>query len=140
MFGRRATGYGIDMLVAGLVLGTLSALIDPNAGSQSFWEFDSADARNLALQIPWFWVWNSLGWSPGKRVVGVQIVMADGSAPGPWHGLVRTLVSLVSSFALAVGYLWAWWDPNHQTWHDRVAGTYVVRAAEKSEERPRAGR
>jgi uncharacterized RDD family membrane protein YckC len=26
-----------------------------------------------------------------------------------------------------LGFLWMLWDPNKQTWHDKVAQTYVVR-------------
>ena len=26
-----------------------------------------------------------------------------------------------------LGYLWMLWDGKNQTWHDKVAGTFVVR-------------
>jgi uncharacterized RDD family membrane protein YckC len=28
---------------------------------------------------------------------------------------------------LGLGYLWAFWDPKKQTWHDMAAGTVVVK-------------
>jgi len=28
---------------------------------------------------------------------------------------------------LGLGFLWIVWDPERQAWHDRVAGTYVVK-------------
>jgi uncharacterized RDD family membrane protein YckC len=36
-------------------------------------------------------------------------------------------MKLVSGVALGLGYLWMLWDPNKQTWHDKVAKTYVVK-------------
>jgi uncharacterized RDD family membrane protein YckC len=26
-----------------------------------------------------------------------------------------------------LGFLWALWDKNNQTWHDKIAGTEVIR-------------
>ena len=39
---------------------------------------------------------------------------------------IRWLVALVSGLACGLGYLWMLWDPEKQTWQDKVAGTYVV--------------
>ena len=39
---------------------------------------------------------------------------------------VRSLMKLISGAVLLIGYLWMLWDPEKQTWHDKVAGTYVV--------------
>ena len=89
---------------------------------------------SLALQLGYFWVWNSLGWSPGKRAVGIRIVDLEGLPPGAERGFRRTVGSLVSVFGLFIGYLWALWDPRKQTWHDKMAGTFVVVAPVEEEE------
>jgi uncharacterized RDD family membrane protein YckC len=36
-------------------------------------------------------------------------------------------MSYVSQLALLLGYLWMLWDPNKQTWHDKVAQSVVVK-------------
>jgi uncharacterized RDD family membrane protein YckC len=36
-------------------------------------------------------------------------------------------MSIVSGAVIFIGYLWAFWDKNKQTWHDKVANTYVVK-------------
>jgi uncharacterized RDD family membrane protein YckC len=41
--------------------------------------------------------------------------------------LVRALASLFSLAALGIGCLWMLQDPEHQMWHDKIAGTYVVK-------------
>jgi uncharacterized RDD family membrane protein YckC len=33
---------------------------------------------------------------------------------------------LVSYLAAGVGIIWLVFDPKHQGWHDKIAGTYVV--------------
>ena len=76
------------------------------------------------LLLPW--LWNSLGWSPAKRIIGLRIVDAAGNPPGWRRGLGRTAASFVSSIALGFGYLAAAWHPEKRTWHDRMAGTWVV--------------
>jgi len=40
----------------------------------------------------------------------------------------RFAMSLVSGLVLLLGYLWMIWDSEKQTWHDKVARTYVVPA------------
>jgi uncharacterized RDD family membrane protein YckC len=41
--------------------------------------------------------------------------------------VVRSLTSLFSLVVAFLGFLWAGWDREKQTWHDKIAGTVVVR-------------
>jgi uncharacterized RDD family membrane protein YckC len=41
--------------------------------------------------------------------------------------LVRGLSAIFSLAVLAIGALWILRDPERQAWHDKIAGTYVVR-------------
>ena len=79
-----------------------------------------------ALLLPW--LWNSLGWSPAKRIIGLRIVDSAGNPPGWRRGLGRTAASFISGIALGLGYIAAAWHPEKRTWHDRIAGTWVVDA------------
>ncbi len=91
------------------------------------------------------WLYGSVGSSPGKHLLGLRIVCADGSSPGWSRGLRRAVGSLLSTLPagalwlyialvnpvpLGLGYAWAALDRRKQTWHDRLAGTYVVRQPE----------
>ena len=40
---------------------------------------------------------------------------------------MRGLTGIFSLVVAGLGFLWMLWDPERQTWHDRVAGTYVVK-------------
>ena len=74
------------------------------------------------------WWFNSVGWSLGKRAVGLRIIGETGRRPGYGRGFARTLGAWLSWLSLGLGVLWAAWDRRGQTWHDKMAQTYVVRA------------
>jgi uncharacterized RDD family membrane protein YckC len=40
---------------------------------------------------------------------------------------VRGLTGIFSLAVVGIGFLWILRDPERQAWHDRVAGTYVVK-------------
>ena len=61
-------------------------------------------------------------------VFSLKIVRLDDRPVDPATVLVRVLVGYVSLFMAGLGFLWCLWDPEQQTWHDKVAGTIVVRA------------
>lgn len=71
-------------------------------------------------------LWN--GQTIGKLAMGIRVVTADGTPVPVGLAFARAGMKLVSGAALGLGYLWMLWDPNKQTWHDKVAKTYVVKA------------
>ena len=84
----------------------------------------------IALAVLGFavnWTFNSIGWSLGKRIVGLRIIDEHAARPGVLRGLGRTVTAWFSGVIFYLGYLWAAWDDRNQTWHDKLAGTYVVR-------------
>jgi len=70
------------------------------------------------------------GQTVGNRVMGIRIVdSGTGYHLDYVRALLRWLMSYVSGIALLIGYLWMLWDPYNQTWHDKVANSYVVKAS-----------
>jgi uncharacterized RDD family membrane protein YckC len=67
------------------------------------------------------------GQTPGKMVLGIKVVNYDGTIPTYATALVRYLVSILSGAAILIGYIWAFFNKEHQTWHDLAAKTYVVK-------------
>jgi uncharacterized RDD family membrane protein YckC len=67
------------------------------------------------------------GQTPGMRVFKTRAISAipDGRID-LGAALIRYVVGLLSGIACFIGYLWMLWDPERQTWHDKVARTYVV--------------
>jgi uncharacterized RDD family membrane protein YckC len=83
----------------------------------------------VVLTTVYRWVWNAIGWSPGKRLLGLRTIDRHGRPPGMQRGLQRALFAIVSDVPLWLGYAFAAWDPERRTWHDRFASTWVVRAS-----------
>ena len=73
-----------------------------------------------------FWGWK--GTTIGGIIVGIKIVRTDGRPIDFAVALVRGLGSIFSAMALFLGFFWAGWDRDKQSWHDKIAGTIVVKA------------
>lgn len=68
------------------------------------------------------------GMTPGKRVLGEQVVTSQGANMGFWRMVFREVIGkFISGLFFGLGYFWAIWDKNSQAWHDKIAGTVVVR-------------
>jgi uncharacterized RDD family membrane protein YckC len=70
------------------------------------------------------------GQTLGKMAVGIRVVRRNNGAP-LGYGLAtgRLFARLADTFTLGLGLLWAAWDPMHQTFHDKIAGTLVVKSS-----------
>ena len=79
------------------------------------------------IAIVLFWVYRQA--TPGKIAIGARIVDArTGARPSTGQLLVRYLGYYVSTIPLGLGLIWVAFDPRKQGWHDKLAGTVVVRA------------
>ena len=69
----------------------------------------------------------------GRRLMGIKVVTRTGQDVGFWRGAYReTIGKVVSGLVLYLGFLWVAFDKEKRSWHDMMAGTYVVKT------RPRA--
>ncbi len=71
-----------------------------------------------------FWLWK--GTTIGGIIFNLKVVRLDGRPVDGATAAVRTLMAFLSAVTL-LGFLWCLWDDAQQTWHDKVAGTVVVR-------------
>jgi uncharacterized RDD family membrane protein YckC len=78
----------------------------------------------LAYHIA-FWTWK--GTTIGGIICQLRLVRVNGEPLRFVDALVRGLTSLFSLAVLGLGCLWILKDPERQSWHDKVAGTYVVK-------------
>jgi uncharacterized RDD family membrane protein YckC len=75
--------------------------------------------------------WSSTGQTPGKKVMKLQVVKADGGTIlTPGEAIIRYIGTIISGIPILLGYLWVIWDPKHEAWHDKIAGTKVIKVAE----------
>lgn len=79
--------------------------------------------------------WRLRGATPGKMVCGIRIVDADslqGLTTGQCIG--RYLAYIVSALPFLLGYIWVAFDRRKQGFHDKLAGTVVIREADLADE------
>ncbi len=79
-----------------------------------------------AVAVIAFWVARQA--TPGKMLIKARIVDAETGEPiGTGKAIARYFAYLVSTLPFCLGYLWVAFDKRKQGWHDKLAGTVVVR-------------
>lgn len=82
-----------------------------------------------AVAVLLFWFYKSA--TPGKMVIRATIVDAKtGGKPSKGQLVGRYFSYYLSILPLGLGILWVGWDARKQGWHDKLAGTVVVRPAD----------
>lgn len=86
-------------------------------------------AAFAVLSLLWFGLFEGSCWqaTPGKRLVGLQVIDDDGQPPGLIRACLRQMAGVLSWLSLNIGHLLAARAPRHQALHDRIAGARVVR-------------
>ncbi len=126
---------GMTRLGAAIIDGVIVGIIS--------WVLD--DLLLLPLLMFWFlpllllyhWLFTGLrGQTPGKMAVRIKVVDAQGNRPTLRVAARREVLGkLVSTVVLCIGFLWIETDKQKRGWHDRIAGTYVVKVVKaKSKE------
>lgn len=110
----RVAAFAIDAILIGIVVNVLN--LDRNDGSFPL--------LLLAYHIA-FWAWR--GTTLGGIVVGLRVVRVQGTDLRFADALVRGLTAIFSIAALGIGCFWMIQDPEKQMWHDKIAGTLVVK-------------
>jgi uncharacterized RDD family membrane protein YckC len=73
-------------------------------------------------------MWKLKGSTVGGIICGLHVVRLDGR-PIDWPtAIVRALGCFLSLVVVGLGFLWIAIDSERQSWHDKIAGTVVVRA------------
>jgi uncharacterized RDD family membrane protein YckC len=73
-------------------------------------------------------MWKLKASTIGGIICGLQVVRLDGR-PIDWPtAIVRALGCFLSLAIVGLGFLWIAIDSERQSWHDKIAGTVVVRA------------
>ena len=79
-----------------------------------------------AVALVVFWMFRQA--TPGKMIVSAKIV--DAKTGGPLtmaQSIGRYLGYFVSTIPFGLGLIWVAFDPKKQGWHDKLAGTAVIR-------------
>jgi uncharacterized RDD family membrane protein YckC len=123
-FWIRTFAYIIDAIGIGIVSGIIASLIGggPTSATSNGLNF----LFGLAYFV-YFWSAQGGGQTLGMRVLNLKVVRTDGSALTITQGLIRYLGLFVSFICILIGVIWVAFDADKQGWHDKIAGTYVIR-------------
>lgn len=119
-FGRRFLAIALD----GLVLAVLDVL------TQVIGVILRAPVKPLQVIVPLFYIFvykADRADSIGYRLAGIRIVALDGSEPRFLQMVLREICAILSALLFFAGMIAMLFDAHRQTWHDRVAGTYVIK-------------
>lgn len=127
----------VASLIDGLILVPLSFLLMALAGINPLAQTTTFVQDLLFNWIPswaYYVILTALyGATPGKMALGLKVVRTDGQ-PVDWlTAFMREVVGkTLSTLPLLLGYLWAFFHPRRQAWHDLIADTLVVRSGPAS--------
>lgn len=123
------------LIVDGIALALLLAFIMPIVYS-IIGDMELYLDQYLYIAVPllyhvWFWTRRD-GQTPGKSLLGIRVIKADGGPIGTTDAVIRLFSYQISAMVLWAGFLWAIVDRKNQSWHDKLARTYVVKSAKQS--------
>lgn len=91
-----------------------------------------------AVAVILFWLYKQA--TPGKMAVSARVVDArTGKTLTVGQSIGRYLAYSVSILPFFLGIIWVAFDPRKQGWHDKLAGTVVVRPKQHGPEPVRFG-
>ena len=80
----------------------------------------------LGVAVVLFWVYRQA--TPGKMAISAKIVDAvTGEKPSTGQCIGRYFAYIPSTLVFFLGFIWIAFDARKQGWHDKLAGTVVVR-------------
>lgn len=118
-FFRRFWALFLDGIVLGIVVAPVEALLGRSYGG----------LVALALYVGYFgyFIGSPSGQTIGKRALSIRVLdLNGGGSIGFNRAVLRYFASFLSTIVFFLGYFWMLWDPEKQTWHDKIAGSVVV--------------
>lgn len=136
-FWRRALAIWMDGLLIQLLLVLAFMTIRfalPDSLGRSLGSYSSFAAGYAYLAVgalmnmAYYTVFHGMGGqTPGKWVVGVKVIRDNGEEMTLGYAFLRWVGYLVSYIFLCIGFAWVAFDGRKQGWHDKIAGTLVIR-------------
>lgn len=112
-FGRRLAAVFVDWLICDLIAIGLLHYRFGDGGNGAFKPLAVFVVMNLLLV-------GTLGSTIGHRLLGMRVLRLNGAVSGPLPALVRTLLLALVIPAVI-------WDRDTRGFHDKLAGTVLVR-------------
>ncbi len=116
-FWRRIAATLLDFIMFAIVFGMLKSVFHwINGGGMPLW----FAVYNVVM-------WAAKGTTIGGIICGLKVVRLD-DRPIDWGvAIVRGLSAFLSLAVAGLGFIWVAFDDEKQSWHDKIAGTTIVK-------------
>lgn len=130
--GERVLSGLVDVAFVSLIQLTLfyltTHLVAQRLGALPTSALVSMSLVGTVLGVSYFlFFWSLSGQTLGKLLTGGRVVTAADRPLGFRRSALRLAATVVSTLPLGAGFIGLWTDPERRGWHDRIAGTKVVR-------------
>jgi uncharacterized RDD family membrane protein YckC len=134
--------FAVGLAIPGPAAPSADALqSDPNAASNYLVAATGHATTVLAIVVPlvlivgivyYAYMWSRSGQTLGQKLLHIKVTRQDGQLLSLGGGILRYIVGMAILdnivFGLPIGWLWPLWDGKKQAWHDKIAGSIVVKA------------
>jgi uncharacterized RDD family membrane protein YckC len=118
----------LAIFIDGVILFVIQLIIASILGSSTS---GRSGIGTLLGLIYYVYFWSSAspwpGQTIGNKLLNIRVIKTDGSDLSLVVALIRYVGLVISILVIFIGVIWVAFDPNKQGWHDKIAGTYVVR-------------
>lgn len=128
-FFRRFVAFILDSIIINAAIGLAGQVI----GFKVFDMDNPVNQNTIWVQLitmAYFVFLESSEWQStiGKKLLGMKVVDENYQRITMVKALIRFVISYFSMAVLCLGYIWIIFDSKKQGWHDKAAGTYVIRS------------
>ncbi len=110
----------LDVILIGMCIGLFEAFFHA-------FGFHPGEAFPLWVVLYSVVMWAKRGTTIGGAVCGLRLVRLD-DRPVDWGvAIVRAIGGFLSFAVAGIGFIWVAFDDERQSWHDKIAGTTIVR-------------
>jgi uncharacterized RDD family membrane protein YckC len=141
-FWRRLVAYAIDGVIINIIFAVLlmivlfALLAGAMSGVSGVRLSDMMESLSflglvvfsfyIVLLISYFTYFHGInGRTPGKMLLGLQVLSVDGNPVSFGIAFLRSVGYLVSAI-FYIGFIWVAFDHKKQGWHDKIAATVVI--------------
>ena len=115
----------IALVIDGVILGIIGAVLGMVLGSTNT---GGIVGFLIGVGYQWYFLTQQNGQTVGKKLMGIRVIKVNGEPLTPVDVLIRYIGYFINSAIILLGWIWALFDSNRQGWHDKLAGTYVIKA------------
>ncbi|TMC62373.1 MAG: RDD family protein [Chloroflexota bacterium] len=123
-FWIRVVAFIIDSIIVGVINAIVAAILSSNTTGRT-----GIQTILGIIYFSYFWSASSPwpGQTVGDKLLNLRVIRTDGSDLTIVQAFIRYVGLFISFIVIFIGVIWVAFDPNKQGWHDKIAGTYVVK-------------